>query len=61
MIARMLIGLLLGCVGLVFLTGCETTDPEPDLPQSEHSDMPWNTPRPGEGTSGFGGLFNQNR
>ena len=44
------------------LAGCASTaDDQPRPPVSEHSTMPWNTPRPGEGQGAFGGVFNQYR
>lgn len=43
------------------LTSCGTSDPGPVGPESAESNMPWNTPQPGEGTGAFGGVFNQNR
>ncbi|MDA0767490.1 MAG: hypothetical protein O3A92_11790 [Verrucomicrobia bacterium] len=47
-------------VGLI-LGGCATTEPAPVGPVSEESDMPWNTPQPGEGGSAFGGMLDQGR
>lgn len=55
--------LMLAGMGLLALglTGCGTTEPRPVGPESAESNMPWNTPQPGEGTGAFGGAFNQNR
>ncbi len=56
--------LLLSMVGLgavLILGGCATTEQEPVGPVSEKSDMPWNTPQPGEGGSQFGGLLSEGR
>ncbi len=56
--AMMLAGMAL--LGMA-LTSCGTTDDGPVGPQSTESNMPWNTPQPGEGSGAFGGVFNQNR
>ena len=54
--------MFLGLAGFGLLVGaCATTDPEPVGPVSEESDMPWNTPRPGEGGAAFGGLLGEGR
>ncbi len=45
-------------LGLV-LTSCSTTDDGPVGLESTESNMPWNTPMPGEGSGAFGGVFNQ--
>ena len=47
--------LLIGCAPL---GRCASDDgPEPLPLSSEHSDMPWNTPQPGEGQGALGGIF----
>ena len=49
---------LLG-LGLLLCGGC-ASDPKPvGPPESEHSDMPWNPPMPGEGSGAFGGVLNR--
>ena len=56
--------LLLSLAGLgvaLVLGSCATTKQEPIGPVSDKSDMPWNTPQPGEGGSAFGGLLNEGR
>ena len=57
-VAMALVGMVVLGLGL---TGCGTTDEVPMGPQSEESNMPWNTPQPGEGTGAFGGVFSQDR
>ena len=57
MVGKTLAAWILTASGVLLLAHCQTPEPEPQLPQSEHSDMPWNTPRPGEGTGAFGGLL----
>jgi hypothetical protein len=53
---------LLGMVVLgLGLTGCGTTGDPPPGPVSTESNMPWNTPQPGEGSGMFGGVFSQDR
>lgn len=54
--------LFLALVGIgLMLGGCATIEDEPVGPVSEESDMPWNTPRPGEGGAAFGGLLSEGR
>ena len=48
--------LLLASVAL-FLGGCATDISKPTDPQRV-STMPWNTPQPGEGAGGMGGMMN---
>lgn len=48
--------------GFGLLVGsCASIEREPVGPVSEESDMPWNTPRPGEGGAAFGGLLGEGR
>ena len=54
--------ILLAVAGVsLALTSCGTTEEVPVGPQSSESNMPWNTPQPGEGSGAFGGVFSQNR
>ena len=54
--AMMLAGMALLGLGL---TSCSSTYEPPVGPESAESNMPWNTPQPGEGSGAFGGVFNQ--
>ncbi|NNC90157.1 MAG: hypothetical protein HKN82_17000 [Akkermansiaceae bacterium] len=59
MVLKILAGFVLVTGGAALLVGCATDEAKPQLPTSEHSDMPWNTPRPGEGGGAFGGVFDR--
>ena len=49
--------LLIGCACALLGSCASDEGPEPLPLSSEHSDMPWNTPQPGEGQGALGGIF----
>lgn len=59
---KTLVTLLAIVPALIFAVGCATDpdlDPEPNMPESASTPLPWNRPVPGQGGGAFGAMPNQ--